>query len=352
MIFGSVCSGIEAASVAWMPLGWKAAWFSEIEKFPKAVLKHHYPDTPDLGDMTAPDFIDRARERGPINLLVGGCPCQSFSVAGLRGGLKDKRGGLTLRFVEIIHALKPTWIVYENVPGILSDKTNAFGCLLAGLSGASSELSPPLSGWSGAGVVSGPEYGLAWRVLDAKHFGVPQRRRRVFVVGYLGDWRRPSQVLFEPESMLGDNPTVRKTGTGVAADVGFCVTARGGSGRLDPTMETLIPHVITPDGNGKESQISPTVDAGAKDGPRRNQGGGNITHTLRGEGFDASEDGTGRGIPLVPVAWSERTRDGGSVIEVESGGVMPALRTGSNRQQGVLVPLYSDGKIVPREEIP
>jgi len=181
MKFLSTCSGIEAASVAWEPLGWEAVAFSEIEKFPSAVLAHHWPDVPNLGDMTQ---YNEWKLNQPIDLLVGGTPCQSFSVAGLRKGLQDPRGNLTLTFLAMAEKFKPRWVVWENVPGVLSDKTNAFGQFLAGLG----ELG----------------YGFAYRVLDAQHFGVPQRRRRVFVVGCIGDYRSAAQVLFEPESLCGD----------------------------------------------------------------------------------------------------------------------------------------------------
>jgi DNA (cytosine-5)-methyltransferase 1 len=240
--FLSVCSGIEAASVAWEPLGWKACGFAEIEKFPSAVLAHHWPETPNMGDMTKHhEWPNTLRP----DLIVGGTPCQAFSVAGLRQGLADPRGNLTLVFLGLLEQLRPRWVVWENVPGVLSDKTGAFGAFLGGLG----ELG----------------YGFAYRILDAQHFGVPQRRRRVFVVGYLGDWRRAAAVLFEPESMRGDHPPRREAG-----------------------------------------QISPTIPAGSLGGGGLGTDfdcdGGLIAHSLRGEGFDASEDGTGRSTPLVPVA--------------------------------------------------
>ena len=246
MKFLSTCSGIEAASVAWEPLGWEAVAFSEIEKFPSAVLAHHWPDVPNLGDMrkynewsicscnhqyagkqiechrrdepqdllhshsnTRPRRTRNSNTQQesknekctscgnqPIDLLVGGTPCQSFSVAGLRKGLQDPRGNLTLTFLAMAEKFKPRWVVWENVPGVLSDKTNAFGQFLAGLG----ELG----------------YGFAYRVLDAQHFGVPQRRRRVFVVGCLGDWASAASVLFEPESLCGDLTPSREAREGSA----------------------------------------------------------------------------------------------------------------------------------------
>jgi len=181
MRYGSVCSGIEAASVAWHPLGWKAQWFSEIEHFPSAVLKYRFPDVPNLGDMTQLNQNPVFNEQ-PIDLLVGGTPCQSFSVAGLRKGLADPRGNLMLTFLSIADKRRPKWILWENVPGVLSSNGGKdFGTFL----GALGELG----------------YGFAYRVLDAQHFGVAQRRRRVFVVGYLGDWRPAAAVLFESESL-------------------------------------------------------------------------------------------------------------------------------------------------------
>ena len=166
MRYLSVCSGIEAASCAWKSLGWKAVAYSEIEAFPCSVLKHHFPDTPNWGDMTK--WRDWPRET--IDLLVGGTPCQSFSTAGLRKGLDDVRGQLALGFSEIAKHYRLRWIVWENVPGVLSSGGGRdFGSFIGSLV----ELG----------------YGLSWRTLHAQFFGVPQRRRRVFVVGYLGDWR-------------------------------------------------------------------------------------------------------------------------------------------------------------------
>ncbi len=140
MRYLSVCSGIEAASVAWGPLGWTPVAFAEIEPFPCALLAHHYPSIPNLGDMTQ---INGSAYRGQLDVLVGGTPCQSFSVAGLRRGLSDERGNLTLKFVELANAVQPSFVVWENVPGVLSSKDNAFGCFLGGLSGFNGELLPP-----------------------------------------------------------------------------------------------------------------------------------------------------------------------------------------------------------------
>ena len=242
MKFGSVCSGIEAASVAWHPLGWEAAWLSEIEPFPCAVLKHHYPDVPNHGDMTLlPEKILSGEVEAP-DLFCGGTPCQAFSVAGLRNSLDDARGNLSLTFVGIANAIDhvrsvrrdaPAIIFWENVPGVLNTKDNAFGCFLGALAGESDPIKPPGGGesrWSNAGCVFGPQRTVAWRVLDAQYFGVAQRRRRVFVVASARDDFDPTEVLFESEGVRRDiapsrkarkvTPTISSSGTGVSR-VGF-----------------------------------------------------------------------------------------------------------------------------------
>jgi DNA (cytosine-5)-methyltransferase 1 len=180
MNYLSVCSGVEAASVAWKGLGWNPLGFSEIEKFPSEVLNHHYPNVQNLGDMTK--YKEWNFGKRSVDLLVGGTPCQSFSVAGLRKGMEDPRGNLTLTFCGILDKFRPKWFLWENVPGVLSsNKGRDFGSFL----GALAELG----------------YGASYRVLDAQNFGVPQRRRRVFVVGHLGDWKPTAEVLFESESL-------------------------------------------------------------------------------------------------------------------------------------------------------
>ena len=182
MKYLSVCSGIEAATVAWHHMGWKPVGFSEIEKFPSHVLSHHYPQVTNFGDMTK---YKKWKLDDSIGLLVGGTPCQSFSVAGLRKGLDDPRGNLALTYVGILDKFRPKWCIWENVPGVLSSgKGRDFGAFL----GALGELG----------------YGWAYRVLDAQNFGVAQRRRRVFVVGCLGGWESAAKVLFESESLFGD----------------------------------------------------------------------------------------------------------------------------------------------------
>jgi DNA (cytosine-5)-methyltransferase 1 len=279
MKFGSVCSGIEAASCAWHPLGWQTQFVSEIEPFPSAVLENHYPTVPNRGDMTQfKEWPDAA-----IDLLVGGTPCQSLSVAGLRKGLADPRGNLMLTYLAIAARFAPRWLVWENVPGVLSSNGGRdFGTLLGGLA----ELG----------------YGFAYRVLDAQFFGVAQRRRRVFVVGHLGDWRRAAAVLFERESLLGHPAPRRESRQGVAPTLS--ARTKGGGGL------------------GTDFECD----------------GGLIAHSLRGEGFDASEDGTGRGTPLVPCqpyTLAIRGRDDGHALEYRQDGTANAILTPNGGRGGI-----------------
>lgn len=402
--FGSVCSGIEAASVAWAPLGWRAAWLAEIEPFPCALLAHHYPEVPNLGDMTKIGAMIRDGFASAPDVLCGGTPCQAFSVAGLRQSLDDGRGNLSLTFCEIADeidarrqaaGLLPAVIFWENVPGVLNTKDNAFGCFLAGLAGEDDPLIPSGGKWTNAGCVFGPERTVAWRVLDAQYFGVAQRRRRVFVVASARDGFDPTAVLFEQGGVRRDTAPSRATREEFAHDLAPCLTSSGrgvertGDTRgQDPvvavanvcqtlraggnstggdrppgtdvdTADSLVVHALPLAFDCKASgmsgfgvgKIASTMRAmghanshqnggghlavctvaigcdGTVDGPvpplmaRSSRGGaqtlspghqtdghmisvcvtGDITHTLKAEGFDASEDGTGRGQPIVTV---------------------------------------------------
>jgi DNA (cytosine-5)-methyltransferase 1 len=215
-----ICSGISAPTMAWKPLGWKALCFAEIEAAPRAVLSHHYPNVPLNGDFTKIE----GTEYGPVDLLVGGTPCQSFSVAGLRGGLADERGNLALEYLRLADRARPRWVVWENVPGVLSSSGGRdFGTFLGGLA----QLG----------------YGFAYRVLDAQFFGVPQRRRRVFVVGYLGDWRRAAAVLFERHSLSG-NPAPRREAGKVAPTMPSRSSAGGGLGTDFDCDGGLLPEIV------------------------------------------------------------------------------------------------------------
>jgi len=229
MRYGSVCSGIEAASVAWEPLGWKPAWFAEIEKFPSAVLAAHWPDVANLGDMTKISAAVRAGEVEAPDVLVGGTPCQAFSIAGLRNGLADARGQLTLSYVELANAIddkrrereeEEAIIVWENVPGVLSSKDNAFGCFIGALAGEDCELQPAGGKWSNAGCVYGPSRIVAWRLLDAQFFGVAQRRKRVFVVASARSGFDPAALLFEYDGVRRDTPPSREPQAAITADAG------------------------------------------------------------------------------------------------------------------------------------
>lgn len=335
----SCFSGIGAPELGGPQFEW--LWHAEIEKFPSAVMDARFPDSVNLGDVTADDFLQRASAFGKLDMLVGGPPCQDFSVAGLRAGVAGDRGNLSLRFMEIAHAIRPRNLLVENVPGWLNMPDNAFGCFLGALVGADDALRSPLDGkWPGAGMVAGPRARAAWRVFDAQYFGVAQRRRRVFVVADFGEGADPAAVLFERKSLSGNSAPRREAGQGTAGTisartegggglgtdydlagglqaVGFgggnrsgpidkaaCLTAKGQ--RIDFEVETFI------------AEKAGTLPAGGnRTGGDRPPGMGQetadtmlIAHSLRREGCDASEDGTGRGTPIVPVAFS--TKDYGN----------------------------------------
>jgi len=210
---GSVCSGIEAASVAWKPLGFQFEWFSEIAHFPSKVLADRYPNVPNLGDMGSIQYDLLTERIAAPDVICGGTPCQAFSFAGWKNGLNDDRGNLTLKFVDIVNAndimrskkgLSPTIALWENVEGVLSDKTNAFGCLISSLAGLQDIIS--FKKWPNAGAIKGPKRNVAWRVLDSKHFGLPQQRKRLYVLSGGKDFF-PENCLFETyEKKLQDFP--------------------------------------------------------------------------------------------------------------------------------------------------
>lgn len=241
MWYLSLCSGIEAASVAWRQLGgWDPIAFAEIEPFPCAVLTHHYPDVPNFGDITK---IDGKKYYGTVDLIVGGTPCQDFSVAGKRAGMVGERSGLAKEFIRIVSEIRPTWIVWENVPGVFSTNGGRdFGSFIKALDDSG--------------------YCCAWRVLDAQFFGVPQRRRRVFVVGYLGDWRPAAKVLFERESLRGDTQESKKARKDVATKLTTGARSRGEGSSVEGTY---IPYVLqtaqtSANGHGIAENVSHTLD--------------------------------------------------------------------------------------------
>lgn len=422
--YGSVCSGIEAATCAWEPLGWQAEWFAEIEPFPSAVLAHHWPEIANLGDMTLLAAQVLAGTISAPDALVGGTPCQAFSVAGMRQGMLDPRGALTIKYVELADAIDhvrksrgedeciATW---ENVPGVLSDKGNAFGCFLGALVGESDALQPSGGKWTNAGCVYGPKRTAAWRVLDAQYFGLAQRRRRVFVVASARAGFDPAAVLFESEGVRRDTaprrgegeipagtiaggarkhggystddiPLVAKTITANArnadrednlsliafgggsnclqTDVATALSAHPGGTRMDAETETFVVHgTQDPDvridqahtlgrnngmenavlafsckdyGNDATEELSPTLRAMGHGDSHANAGGqvavcvtGDITHTLKADGFDGSEDGTGRGQPIVAAtleATAGRSRGAGTPV-----GMLAATHSAARR---------------------
>ncbi|MFB9952054.1 DNA cytosine methyltransferase [Rhizobium puerariae] len=464
MRYGSVSSGIECAAIAWAPLGWQPAFLAEIDPFASTVLHHHHssgrprfmpsPEAegiddderkarraaikavrslpvdsngpPNYGDMTTfEEWPDAA-----IDLLIGGTPCQSYSVAGLREGLDDPRGSLTLTYAAIARRFRPRWLVWENVFGVLShDRGRSFASLLGLLSGQRIEVPP--GGWKSAGIVQGYEraYGLAWRVLDTQYvrvdgFGraIPQRRRRVFVVGYLGDWRRAAAVLLEREGLSGNPAPIREAGKISASSTGFSVTgsltqgfgaksgtdelasgndiaaahvdtvarcdtagyaqrldyetenfvayggnncsgsvavaarlaAHGGpAGRVDFSSETFLvanplraqaqhSHRLDSDNDVVARAALDVADTMTSNGDAHSgfrEAAGLVAHSLRAEGFDASEDGTGRGTPIVPVSIAIRGREDGGTIEIGED-VAHALRAsqGGGDKPHVLIP--------------
>ena len=347
MRFGSVCSGIEAASVAFEPLGWQAAWFSEIEPFPSAVLAHHYPGVPNLGDMTK---IAQRIASGDVeapDMLCGGTPCQAFSVAGLRQSLSDERGNLSLVFCELADAIdhsriqrgdEPCVVFWENVPGVLNTKDNAFGCFLGALAGESDVLVPPGGKWANAGAVLGPKRAIAWRVLDAQYFGLAQRRKRVFVIASARPKFDPAAVLFEFDGVRRDSAPRREAREGTAAG-----TLRSTDGGCDPYHPPAVAFDCKASGmtGFSAGDIAGTLRAMGHTTSHSNGGGGHLTvafqttarpeaspelaYALRADspsgggqpqcvavsgdvahalntannGKGCSEDGTGRGVPTI-----------------------------------------------------
>lgn len=338
--YGSVCSGIEAASVAWDGLGWKAAWFAEIEKFPAAVLAHHYPDVPNLGDMTKIAAGVRAGSILAPAVMVGGTPCQAFSIAGLRKSLDDPRGQLTLAYVDLANAIDekrvsngepPAVHLWENVPGSLSTDDNAFGYFLAGMAGEDEAFEPgprPEQGkngpgwrwkksdgkhvakWPKSGCVIGRQRKLAWRLLDAQYFGVAQRRRRVFVVSSARNDVDPAEVLLEFDGVRRDSPPRRETGQAVAP-----LTANGSGVGGPDFSHAAAGHLISAFGGGNCSGALNVAACLTAKGQRNDfdvetfavqSATGEVSHTLTAEGHDASEDGTGRGTPTVAYGFQTR----------------------------------------------
>lgn len=502
--FGSLCSGIEAASVAFAPLGWTAAWLSEVDVAASQVLAERlgatapiYPLDPEeegleekerkrrlaaiksagrmqwgdriqnYGDMTMIRSLIVTGEAEAPEIVVAGTPCQGFSLAGLRGGLNDSRSNLALEYIRIVDAVDrrrkfrgelPCVTLWENVPGVLSDKTNAFGCLLAGLAGEDVPLLPSGKKWSNAGVVLGPKRAVAWRTRDAQYSGLAQRRKRVFVVASAREGFDPGAVLLEFDGLRRDSaprrasrenatydlaPCLTGSGRGVErtgdsrgqdplvaqavvrsdltkayrlvsfgeyadddvastmmardfkyvtdvvahafqpriarngrGDMGDVVSALTGKGDAAPCVAYSFPAELGSTGYASEGDLSqcltatntpaicfsckdhgadateelaPTLRAMNFDGSHVNGGGqlavcvtGQVTHALTSEGFDASEDGTGRGNPIVPVRAFQSSQSG-----VRLGDVHATLdaNNGPRRHNGVLYAVQDRGLV-------
>lgn len=359
MIYGSICSGIEAATVAWEPLGWKAAWFSEIEAFPSAVLAERWPEVVNLGDMTKIAAAVRAGEVQAPDVMVGGTPCQAFSIAGLRNGLSDARGQLTLSYVELANAIDDKRIergeeeaifVWENVPGVLTSHDNAFGCFLAGLAGESRELEPSGGKWTHSGCVYGPQRTIAWIVKDAQYFGVAQRRKRVFVVASARKGFDPGQVLFESEGVRRDTPPSREPQTAVAA-----LTARGVGTCGADDNQAQAGHLLAFGGGNtggnidvaacltaKGQRIDFEVETFAVHGTQDPDTNLELAHTL------GRNHGQENAIFSEPFTLAIRGRNEGSTVEIRNDGVANALLTPNGGRAGMGVGAISWGMQVRR----
>ena len=359
MICGSRWSGIEGATVAWEPLGWKAAWFSEIEAFPSAVLAERWPEVVNLGDMTKIAAAVRAGEVQAPDVMVGGTPCQAFSIAGLRNGLSDARGQLTLSYVELANAIDDKRIergeeeaifVWENAPGVLTSHDNAFGCFLAGLAGESCEIEPSGGKWTHSGCVYGPQRTIAWIVKDAQYFGVAQRRKRVFVVASARKGFDPGQVLFESEGVRRDTPPSREPQTAVAA-----LTARGVGTCGADDNQAQAGHLLAFGGGNtggnidvaacltaKGQRIDFEVETFAVHGTQDPDTNLELAHTL------GRNHGQENAIFSEPFTLAIRGRNEGSTVEIRNDGVANALLTPNGGRAGMGVGAISWGMQVRR----
>lgn len=309
MRFASAFSGIEAASSAWHPLGWETAVVIEFDAFPSAVLAHHYPDVPNLGDITQVTE-DQIKALGQLDVFVFGSPCQDLSVAGKRKGLDGERSGLFFDAMRLVRWMRQhcglRWAVWENVPGAFSSNKGAdFAAVVAALGGFDAVDVPP-KGWGTEGAAAGPEALVEWSTLDAQWFGVAQRRRRCFAVADFGAWAGRPPVLLEPDRLRGDSAPSREAGK-VAPATPARSLGGGGLG-TDFDCDGGLVRVEAFGGNNQAGAIDVATArnacasaSGRMDFESETFLVQQTAHTLRGEGFDASEDGTGRGTPLVPV---------------------------------------------------
>ena len=340
--YGSICSGIEAATVAWKGLG-KPLWFSEIDPFPCAVLAYHYPDVPNFGDMTMLAEKILKQEIPAPDVLVGGTPCQAFSVAGLRNSLDDDRGNLTLQLIHILEAIDyvrykneqpPCVLVWENVPGVLSTKDNAFGHLLAGLVQECEPLQPTGRKWTNAGYVHSART-IVWRILNAQYFGLAQRRKRVFLVASARK-RSVAEILIEQKGVRGDFKTSGSSKESLAA---FAESRFGTSreslivhGTQDPIISTDIAHCLGRN-NGGENVL---FEIKGQESVRLHE---NITPTLK------ARMGTGgNNVPCIVL-----NDQGGQSINIENDCISPTLRSEAHGNLPIIITPYTIRKITPAE---
>ena len=340
--YGSICSGIEAATVAWKGLG-KPLWFSEIDPFPCTVLAYHYPNVPNFGDMTMLAEKILKQEIPAPDVLVGGTPCQAFSVAGLRNSLDDERGNLTLQLIHILEAIDyvrykneqpPCVLVWENVPGVLSTKDNAFGHLLAGLVQECEPLQPTGRKWTNAGYVHSART-IVWRILNAQYFGLAQRRKRVFLVASARK-RSVAEILIEQKGMRGDFKASRSSKEILAA---FAESRFGRSreslivhGTQDPIISTDIAHCLGRN-NGGENVL---FEIKGQESVRLHE---NITPTLK------ARMGTGgNNVPCIVL-----NDQGGQSINIENDCISPTLRSEAHGNLPIITTPYTIRKITPTE---
>ena len=347
MRYLSVCSGIEAASVAWAPLGFSPVAFAEVEAFPCAVLAERWPDVPNMGDMTQ---IDGGKLRGAVDVLVGGTPCQSFSVAGLRRGLDDERGNLALEFARLADECNPAFIIWENVPGVLSDRGNAFGCLLAALASENAPLLPPGGRWTDSGYVLGPGRAIAWRILDAQYFGLAQRRRRVFLVACPCGGADPRKVLFEFGGLRRDTAPSREK----APEITQALTGGLGTGGPDDNRAQggfYVPQIV-------EQAMSCKWCKGTS-GPAGDEYHNLIAAPLNTRPYAdnvAQESRLAVHVAQPPadgqaIAFTERTRAGGRTIEFHTDQAYCQQNPGGGRSHNlqILTPQLRVRRLTPLE---
>jgi len=347
MRYGSICSGIEAATVAWQPLGWKPAWFSEIASFPSALLDHYYPTVPNLGDMAKLTGMIERREIEAPDIICGGTPCQAFSISGTRKSLDDNRGNLSLVFCEVCNAVddvrhdrgeQPAIIMWENVPGVLSTFDNAFGCFLAGLAGESEPVNAPNGRWPTAGIIVGTRRSVAWRILDAQYFGLAQRRKRVFVVSSARTDCDIGQILIEFDGVQRIVKPRRETGQSDTRTTAVGVDASSGK----PTLTRELSHTLKTTTNeavfvGTED-VAPTLRANAKQSLMSGSGDINspLAISIQGNIINRNHgEAQGAGISTEDISYTLTTTDRHAVaFKVRGQGYYTGEKNGDPSKRG------------------